>query len=310
VQDQSARIVVIGSINMDLVARCSSIPKPGETVLGDELRQIPGGKGANQAVAAARLGAEVYMVGAVGGDVFGRRALEELRAAGVNTDQVRTIDSASTGVALIAVNSAGENAITVAPGANRCVNTEDVERALPLLRAADVCLLQLEIPVEADFRAIRICRELGVTTVLDAAPALPDPPDDLFRTEVLTANLAEAETLTGISGDGSESHARSMIAALSERGLKRVVLKLGDRGSLAYDDPDYSMMEADRVEVVDATAAGDAFNAALGVYLARRHSLFSAQRRANAAGALACTKLGAMPAMPTAEQVDRRLQTA
>ena len=137
---------------------------------------------------------------------------------------------------------------------------------------------------------------------------MPDPPAGLFGVDVLTANLSEAEMLTGLSGDGSEEHARAMIGALATRGLDQVVLKLGEGGALAFADPDYSRAEAHRIEVVDSTAAGDAFNAALGVWLAAGHDLFSAVRRANAAGALACTKLGAMPAMPTADEVRRFLE--
>ena len=307
-ESRLSKIIVIGSVNMDLMVRCPAIPRPGETVLGEELWMIPGGKGANQAAAAARLGSECHFVGTRGDDDFGRRAADTLAEAGVNIEYLRVATEAATGAALITLDPAGENAICVAPGANRQVLPEDVDRALPILRTAEVCLLQMEIPLKTNLHAIRVCGELGVTTVLDAAPAVADPPAGLFNVDVLTANLSEAEMLTGLSGDGSEAHARAMIGALASRGLDQVVLKLGERGVLAFADPDYSRLEAHKMEVVDSTAAGDAFNAALGVWLAAGHDLFSAVRRANAAGALACTKLGALPAMPRAEEVKRLLQ--
>jgi ribokinase len=303
----SSRVLVVGSINMDLVVRCPHIPQPGETVLGESMDLIPGGKGANQAVAAARLGAECHFVGTRGDDDFGRAAAETLADAGVNIEYLRTTTEARTGAAMITLDPDGQNAITVASGANRLVRPQDVDRALPALRKADVCLLQMEIPLETNLHAIRLCADHGVTTVLDAAPAVADPPADLFRADVLTANLSEAETLTGLPAHNGEPAARRMIDALARRGLRRIVLKLGELGCLVYDQPDCRMIDAHRVDVVDTTAAGDAFNAALGVYLARKHDLFAAARRANAAGALACTKLGAMPAMPDQHALDQIL---
>lgn len=300
-------VVVIGSINIDLVVRAPSIPAPGETILGDELRTLPGGKGANQAVAAARLGARCHFVGAVGDDTHGRRMIDELNSAGVNTEHVRRHTDAATGAALITIDSEGNNAITVAAGANRLVAPEDVDRAENVIRGADVCLLQLEIPLETNLRAIHLCREFGTTTVLDAAPAVPDPPDELLAVDVLTANLGEAEVLTGRPSSAESDRARVLIARLADRNCKQIVLKLGHRGAIARAKPDVRDFEPFRVDVVDTTAAGDAFNAALGVAIASHCDLFTAVRRANAAGALACTTLGAMPAMPTREALEALL---
>lgn len=302
------KLAVIGSINMDLVVRAPSIPRPGQTVIGDELRTIPGGKGANQAVAAARLGAECSFIGAVGDDPFGRRMIDELSGARVDTQYVRQVTSAATGAALITVDPSGVNAICVAGGANRLVSPEDVDRAVPVLRTVEVCLLQLEIPLETTLHAIRVCRDLGIMSVLDATPAMPNPPEALFGAGVFTSNLDEAIALTGIEGDRSETHTRALIQALKEKGCGRVVLKLGERGASVFDEPEVRTISPHEVEVVDTTAAGDAFNAALGVALASKCDLFAAARRANAAGALACTVFGAMPAMPTQRALKELLE--
>ncbi len=284
--------MVIGSINMDLVCRCRRFPKPGETVIGSEFAAVPGGKGANQAVAAARLGAETHLVGRVGEDSFGRRLLAGLREHGVEVGLVRTTPRVPSGVASILVDSHGQNTIAVAPGANARVAPADVRSARSLLARAAVAVIQLEIPLETVEYAVDLCRRLGVYTVLDPAPA-PERrlPASILRADLVTPNEQEAR-------------------ALGCRTLRRagvVVFKLGKRGAAigGADGEVLHRVEPFRVRVVDTTAAGDAFTAALAVALSEGRPLDYAILFANAAGGLACTKLGAQPSLPRRSDVDR-----
>lgn len=289
---------------MDLVVRSPHVPAPGETVLGQDFRTIPGGKGANQAVAAARLGADCRFVGRVGNDAFGQTLLTGMKAIGVNCDHVGVTEGVSSGVALIVVDELGENAITVAGGANAKLSIEDIEAAKPLIASAKVCLLQLEIPLETASYAIRLARSLGVEVILDCAPA-PDPakvPQTFFEADILTPNETEAQILSGEPVSGKRE-ARLVAAALVQRGAKKVVLKLGEKGSLLFDGNRFEHVPPFRIKPVDTTAAGDAFSAALAVSRAKGLSLPEAVLYANAAGAAACMKFGAQPAMPTADEV-------
>jgi len=301
--DGGCGIVVVGSINIDLVARTGAIPRPGQTVLGHEFAVIPGGKGANQAVAAARLGASCAMVGRVGSDSFGRQSVESLSRHGVDVAHVAVTPDRSTGVALILVEASGQNAICVVPGANGCLTPQDIEAHRDALAAARVCLLQLEIPVATVRRAIELCRELGVLTILDPAPADAGLPRELFAVDVLTPNAGEAATLTGLPFSDDAANLAAVAEALSRFGARRVVLKLGPGGSAVIQEGAITRVPGFRVEVVDTTAAGDAFTGGLGVALARGEDLVEAARYASAAGALACTRFGAQPSMPTADQV-------
>lgn len=298
-------VVVVGSINMDLVIRAPHVPQPGETVLGREFTTIPGGKGANQAVAVARLGTSCSLVGRVGDDAFGQHLRRQLQANGVNVDEVVVTEGTPTGVAQIVVDACGENAICVASGANRLVLPADLDAAEDLLRAARVCLLQLELPVETVVHAIQLCRRLGVETILDPAPALADPPAALFDADILSPNAGEAEMLTGETLATHAKEAKAVAAALVQRGARNVVLKLGANGALVFDGARFEHIPGHRIKPVDTTAAGDAFTGALAVGRARGQSLFDAARQANAAGALACTCFGAQPSMPTAAQLRR-----
>lgn len=297
-------VVVIGSANMDLVVRAPHVPHPGETVLGQDFRTIPGGKGANQAVAAARLGADCRFVSRVGNDSFGQILLTSLKAVGVNCDHVGVTEGVASGVALIVVDELGENAITVASGANAKLSIEDIEAAKPLIASAKVCLLQLEIPLETASYAIRMARSLGVEVILDCAPA-PDPdtvPQTFFEADILTPNETEAQILTGEPAAGKRE-SRLLAAALAERGAHNVVLKLGEEGSLLFDGNKFEHVPPFKIKPVDTTAAGDAFSAALAVSRAKGMPLEEAVLYANGAGAAACLKFGAQPAMPTAEEV-------
>lgn len=302
---RSPNVVVIGSINMDLVVRSEHVPAPGETVLGSDFQTIPGGKGSNQAVAVARLGATCTMVGRVGDDAFGERLVAGLAAESIDTRFVTRTPEAATGVALIVVAASGENAICVASGANFAVTPADVNAAEDAIAQADVCLLQLELPITTVVHALRACRRHGVQTILDPAPAPTNPPENLFGADILSPNETEAQILLGQPGECIEP---AVVAeALSKRGAREVVLKLGERGAGVLSRDRFELVPGYSVDVVDTTAAGDAFTAGLAVARARRQPLRDAVRYANAAGALACTKFGAQPSMPTAQSVDRLL---
>jgi len=297
-------VAVIGSANMDLVVRAARVPAPGETILGHDFATMPGGKGANQAVAAARLGADCRFVARVGDDDFGQRLLASLTAAGVNCQHVTVTEGLATGVALIVVDELGENAICVARGANGKLSPEDIDAAEPIIASARVCLLQLEIPLQTVSHAIRLAKRHNVEVIVDCAPA-PAPekvPPALFQADILTPNQSEAQILTGEPAAGKRE-ARLVAAALAERGAKQVVLKLGERGALAFDGNHFEHVRGYRIKPVDTTAAGDAFTAALAVCRAKGMNLFDSAKYANAAGAAACLKFGAQPAMPTAEEV-------
>ncbi|MFJ8665887.1 ribokinase [Streptomyces sp. NPDC093600] len=289
-------IVVLGSTNMDLVAFVPRAPARGETVTGREFRTIPGGKGANQAVAAARAGAEVAMIGAVGSDDFGVRLRAALDGAGVETDLLRTVEGAS-GTAHIVVDDEGGNAIVVVPGANGTVTTlSHGDEAL--IGTADALLLQLELPLSAVVAGATTARRLGVRTVLTPAPAQPLPPDLLAATDLLVPNEHEAAALTGIADPHSA-------AAALLRDVPEVVITLGARGSLyAARDAAPVTVPAPRVRAVDTTAAGDTFVGALAVALGEGRPVPEALSWASAAAALSVQREGASSSMPYRAEID------
>lgn len=297
-----ADIVVLGSLNMDLVVRSGHIPRPGETVRGEGFSTIPGGKGANQAAAAARLGASVEMIGRVGGDSFGPLLLENLRAQGVGVAHVRVDPDAPSGIAMIILDAQGENAIVVAPGANGRVSPEDVQAARDLLKGARYLIMQFEIPLEVVWGALNLARELGLQVILNPAPAYPAEAALLRGAHYLVANESEAQILTGVEvSDLATAHKAGR--ALLEMGLPRVILTLGAEGALLLTAEQTAHVPARKVHVVDTTAAGDAFIGGLAVALLRGFSLVEAVRYATCAGTLATTVLGAQTSLPTAAQV-------
>jgi ribokinase len=310
-------IVVIGSINMDLVCRCARMPRPGETVAGQDLLTIPGGKGANQAVAAAKVGAagdEVHLVGRVGADDFGQRMLVTLREHGVRINHVTLTEGSSTGCATILVDKAGENSIVLSPGANAKVSTEDVDAATDLITGAAVVILQLEIPTETVAHATALCRRAGVKVILDPSPVpAKGLPKSLYQVDVLTPNQTEAEALLasgaamGRSKRTRRVDAKQLGEELLERGPGVVLLKLGAKGAMLVDN-EIQHVKGYKVSVADTTAAGDAFNGALAVALAEGMELGRAVRFANAAGARACEKFGAQPALPTRMEVESLME--
>jgi ribokinase len=297
------RILVIGSSNTDMVIRVPRIPRPGETILGGTFTMAAGGKGANQAVAAARAGGRVTFVARVGDDVFGERALANFETDGLDARFiVRTAGSAS-GVALINVDEHGENSISVASGANTLLSIVDVDRADDAFAAADIVLLQLESPLETVEAAARKAGERGVPVVLNPAPARPLEDGLLRRVAVLTPNEHEAEILTGVAVR-DERGAREAAARLRARGPATVVITLGERGVFAAAREFEGLLSAFKVDPVDTTAAGDVFNGALAVALAEKLPLVDALRFAQAAAAISVTRPGAQPSAPMREEID------
>ena len=299
-----APITVVGSLNMDFVAQVASLPMPGETVLGSGFRTIAGGKGANQACAAGKLGGQVRMVGRVGDDGFGRQLLEALQSAGVDVGAVLVTEDTPSGVALIVVQANGQNQIVVASGANAKLTATDVEAALDRVRGGYV-LLQLETPIDAVEAAATIGRRQGAAVVLDPAPARALSRTLFASVDILTPNETEANVLLG-RGDAvvSVEDAPEVARALRTLGVPTVVLKLGEKGAMVADHAGVRRFPAPRVDAVDTTAAGDTFNGALAVALSEGRTLNEAVVFANAAAALSVTRLGAQASIPLRAEVD------
>lgn len=297
-------VAVLGSINTDLVIPVSNLPRVGETVLGDDLVTTGGGKGANQAVAASRLGAEVLFIGAVGSDDFGRQSLERLHAQNVNTQHIRVLSSVASGVALIVVDSAGNNLITVSPGANGYVVPEDVIAVSDILSDCEVLLTQLEIPLRTVYQGLKTARQMNTMTILNPAPVPPSGlPDDVYQyVDVITPNRAEAAALVGHDGD-PEQQAK----LLMDKGVHNVIITLGEDGALVATPDKSELIPPFEVQVVDTTAAGDAFSGGLGVALLEGKDLFDAARFATAASSLCVTRQGAQQSMPARAEVERLL---
>lgn len=298
------RVVVLGSSNTDMVVPVPHIPRSGETVLGQDLIVAAGGKGANQAVAAARLGANVAFIGAVGGDDLGQGALSALREEGIDLAALRVIDGVPSGVALITVDASGHNAIAVAPGANARVSPDHVDAAAELLDGASILLTQLETPLDSVRRGLELARDRGVTTILNPAPAPADGvPDDVLRlVDIITPNEGEATALAG------ETDVERAAMVLLGRGVGAVIVTLGQEGSLLAASSGTAPIAAPHVRAVDTTAAGDTFSGALAAALAEGLALEAAVRLASAAAALSVTKRGAQPSMPHRADVDRMLR--
>jgi ribokinase len=295
-------VVVLGSLNMDLVVRTEHIPRPGETVHGEGFMTIPGGKGANQAAAAARMGARVEMVGRVGQDAFGPALIENLRRQGVGVAHVRSDPDAPSGIALIPISAAGENVIIVAPGANGRVSMEDVQGAEGLLAEARYLVMQFEIPLATVGGAITLARELGLSVILNPAPAYRVAPEFLRGVYCLVANETEAESLTGVPVDSLASARRAGEALLALE-IPVNVITLGAQGALLVTREQSVHVPARKVPVVDTTAAGDSFLGGLTVALLKGMDLVEAVRYATCAGTLATMVLGAQTSIPSAEQV-------
>jgi ribokinase len=301
-------VIVLGSVNTDLVVRSARLPVPGETVLGGQFFQAAGGKGANQAVAAARLSkSPVVFIAAVGDDALGQTALENFRRENLHTEFVRTVESQATGVALILVDATGENMISVASGANLALSPADVERvpqAVP--KEANVFLASLESPLETVLAGLKRASEAGLLTILNPAP-VGDPErlrELLPWVSVITPNAGEAAAMLAEPATSHDTSPAALAKKLQALGCRRVVMTLGSRGCLVADEGETTMIPSFPVTAVDATGAGDAFNGALAVALSEGRSLLEAARWANGAGALAATRAGAQPSLPTRSELD------
>lgn len=300
-------VVVLGGANTDYLVRGKELPRPGTTIQGDIFQSAIGGKGVNQAVAASRMGARVAFVGRVGNDDLGDRIIDQLDREGVDTSFIVCTDHKATGAALVMVNEKGERQILTAPGANEDVRLDDVERAAIAIRSAKVFLVQLEIPLKIAAAALKIAHESNVTTVLDPAPAQPLKPGLLRQVNVVRPNAAEARVLTGIETK-NRSTARQAAQALLNKGARAAIVDAGNAGHLLLWSDGEHWLSRIPVRAVDATGASDAFLGALAAQLAQGADLISASIFANAASALATTKLGAQAGLPTYDDVTSLLR--
>jgi ribokinase len=300
-------LIVFGSINLDLVTKTPRLPVPGESLTGHNFFTAFGGKGANQAVMAARLGMTTYMVGRVGNDTFGQELLTSLQQAGVICDRILVDPSTHSGVAVITVEDSGENSIILVPGANGQVNQTDVERLKPLLSEASALLLQLEIPLDAVQMAAQAARDAGVKVILDPAPAQVDVPAALYPlVDIITPNETEASLLAGFPVHDADTAAKAAVELLG-RGVGTAIVTLGAKGVFCATAEESFFVPAFPVEVVDTVAAGDAFNGAMSTALATGLSLREAVVWGAAAGALATTQVGAQPSLCDRPTFDRFL---
>jgi ribokinase len=298
-----AHVTVVGSLNMDLVVRAPRIAKSGETIIGGEFCHATGGKGANQAVAAARLGARVSLVGKVGRDAYGEALLQNLADDGIDDAHVLQDPDAATGVALIVVDAAGQNSIVVAPGANMRLWPRDVDAADDAIASADVLLLQLETPMATVIRAAEVAREHGVRVILNGAPARQLPDRLLSLVDVLICNESETALLSDLPVE-DRPRAQEAADALLQLSVGTVIVTLGERGALLTKASHAMHVPPFDVTPVDTTAAGDAFVGGFAVALAEGRILSEAVRWGNAAGALATTRMGAQPSLPVREAVE------
>ncbi|MBS1604668.1 MAG: ribokinase [Bacteroidetes bacterium] len=306
-QDTRKKILVIGSSNTDMVVTADKLPSAGQTLLGNGFFMNAGGKGANQAVAAARLGAAVSMVFRIGNDVFGQKAVETLAKEGIDTRHVFTDDQLPSGVALITVDARGENQIVVAPGANGNLLPADLQQIEQTILSADVILMQLEIPMQTVVAAADMAYRMGKQIILNPAPALPIPADLLRRISVLTPNESEASLISGVSITDGES-ARAAAKKIAASGVPHVIVTRGSQGALILSNNRFEEVAAPSVDVVDTTAAGDVFNGALAVALAEGSDLLASARWGVAAAALSVTRKGAQSSAPYRQEIVGRMK--
>lgn len=297
------KIVVVGSSNTDLIIKVPEIPRPGETLLGGEFRTFPGGKGANQAVAAARAGGDVIFIAAVGDDAYGNEAISGYRLDNINTENIKVCKGIPSGIAMITVSEKGENAITVASGANAELRPEDLEEAEEPFNEADYMLIQLETPLDTVLKAVELCNELNTKVILNPAPAADLSNEILQKVNIITPNETEAERLTGILVS-DENSAASAAEALHKRGVDTVIITMGAKGAYLSDNESKArfMVPGFSVQAVDTTAAGDVFNGQLAVSLAEGKELERAVLEAHGAAAISVQKLGAQSSIPRREE--------
>lgn len=297
------RIFVIGSSNTDMVVKSEKLPAAGETILGGKFLMNAGGKGANQAVAAAKLGADVTFVCKTGNDIFGKQALQGFQEIGINTDFVFTDEENPSGVALILVDAKGENSIAVASGANANLQIEEVEQVLPHIKPNDWVVLQLEIPIATVEFAIKKCFELGAKVILNPAPAQALDKSVFKYIDIITPNETEAELLTGIKVIDLAT-AEQAALKLHEKGVKNVIITLGSQGAYLKNENQSGLIPTTKVEAIDSTAAGDVFNGALAVALSEGQNLEQSISFACRAAAISVTRMGAQASAPLRGEVN------
>ena len=295
-------MTVVGSFMYDLVATAPRRPKTGETLIGDSFGMFLGGKGANQAIAASRAGAIVSMVGRLGNDLFGDQFLEKLSEEGIKTDFVIQDTENGTGVGMPLIDASGDNSIVIIPQANMALSVENIDQAESSIADSDVLLLQCEVPMEANQRAAEIANKTDTLVILNPAPACEIPDALLSLVDIITPNESETEILTGMPTE-TDNQAIEAAHLLLSKGIETVILTLGSRGSFLLTKKIEKLIPAFSVEVVDTTAAGDAFCGALAASLAHGINIEKSVKIANAAGALAVTKLGAEPSLPSREEI-------
>lgn len=296
------KIYVIGSSNTDMVVKSEKLPVAGETILGGTFLMNAGGKGANQAVAAAKLGADVIFVSKVGDDIFGKQSIEGFQKEGINTDFVFTDTENPSGVALILVDAKGENSIAVASGANGNLQIAEVEKAIEQISANDMVLLQLEIPIPTVEFAIKKCSENGAKVILNPAPAQKLDEAVFQYLDIITPNETEAELLTGIKVTDLET-AKQAAEILHQKGVRNIIITLGSRGAYLYNSTTNCLIETPKVQAIDTTAAGDVFNGALAVALSEGNNLEQAIDFACKAAAISVTRMGAQASAPLRSEV-------
>ena len=295
-------ICVIGSLNMDLVVKVDTMPKGGQTLIGSNFKEVPGGKGANQAVAMARLGGNVSMIGKVGNDGFGQTLLNALKADNVNTDYIG-IEEGPTGVALITVDKNAENSIVVAPGANFKVAVEDIDNNIESINNSDIVVVQLETPLETIKYGLKKAKEAGKYTILNPAPAVVLEDEIIKNVDLLTPNETELEVLSGVEIN-TEDDIKRAAQIMIDKGVKELIVTLGSKGSL-YINKERSMFKsAYKVQAVDTTAAGDSYTGALSVAFANGKNIEEAMDFASKVGALSVMKEGAQSSLPTLKDVE------
>lgn len=303
----AAKLAVLGNINIDFVVEAERMPRPGETLVGDNLRFVAGGKAANQAVTAARLGAQVTLVGRVGKDAFGPALVENFEREGINTDHIIRDDEAATGAAFIALMPDGQNSIISVLGSNDKAAPEQIEEASSAIERADLLMVQLAVPLETVDRAIQIAVDRGIPVQMDPTPIGRGLPKLWHRCYRVTPNETEVEAMVKVAIEGIPS-AVAAAKKLRRRGVKVPVVKLGSEGCLVLDHKGVRVVPGYEVEVVDTTGAGDAFAAGLAVRTAEGADIDHALAFANACGALTCTVFGAQPSLPRREAVEEFLE--
>lgn len=301
----TGKILIIGSLNMDLVVYTQRHPQIGETVFGSSFSTFTGGKGANQAVAMARLGAHVQMIGKIGEDDFGQALLDNLNKNEVRTETILTTTT-QTGTALITVDSKGQNSIIVVPGANNTLTPQDIDLFETVIADMDLLVMQLEIPLETVCQAAKIAKRYDVTTILNPAPAVILPDEIYQLTDYLIPNEFELASLSGLSTQ-TKAQAEKAVNALKQKGVKNIVVTMGEKGVFWFGEKDQLFIPSISVEAVDTTAAGDAFIGGFATALAEGAALPDALNFGNAAGAIAVTKKGAQSSLPNRSEVERYL---